>query len=204
MICVADLEFKEGVKYITRVRSTNIVQRTSKMSSDGFVVDSTPPIMGEVTHVENPLAGGAQAFTHSRISVEWSGFLDQESGIKKYHLCVGTQAGECNVVNFTDVGNTTSYTLGDLLLVQGETYFVSMKAENMAGLMSDVKSSSGVSVDKTGKVNFRLICTNGVAIKSWLVHRTFRLLFHFIARNFQVANVIAYLGFLSFSLHRLL
>lgn len=150
-ICIGNLEFKEGVKYITRVRSTNTVGRSSEMLSDGFVVDSTAPIMGEVRHVENPAAQvGGQVFTHAKISVEWGGFLDQESGVRRYHLCVGTEPSACNVLNFTDVENSTRYTLESLPLQQGETYFVSIKAENMAGLMSEVESSGGVAVDLTG------------------------------------------------------
>ena len=150
IICIADLEFQEGVKYETKIRSTNIVGLASELSSDGFVVDSTPPIMGEITHVENPPLEESSQFTSSEISVEWSGFLDKESGVQKYYLCIGTQPGGCNVMNFTDVGNSTSYSSRDLQLVQGETYFVSIKAENRAGLVSDVKSSTGVAVDKTG------------------------------------------------------
>ena len=162
IICIADLELQEGVKYVTTIRSTNIVGGTSELSSDGFVVDSTPPIMGEITHVENPPVGEAsKVFTDSEISVEWSGFLDKESGVQKYHLCVGTQPGECNVMNFTDVGNSTSYTLRNLLFVQGETSFVSIKAKNRAGLVSDVKSSSGVTVDKTGNLNVLLSTSFG-------------------------------------------
>lgn len=157
IICIADLEFQEGVKYVTKIRSTNIVGGASELSSDGFVVDSTPPIMGEITHVENPPSEESSQFTDSEISVEWSGFLDKESGVKKYHLCVGTQPGECNVMNFTDVGNSTSYYSRDLQLVQGETYFVSIKAENRAGLTSDVKCSSGVAVDKTGISELNLL-----------------------------------------------
>lgn len=152
MICIADLEFKEGVKYITRVRSTNNVGRSSEMFSDGFIVDSTAPSMGEVLHVENPPSKeGGEIFTHSKISVEWSRFVDQESGVQTYYICVGTQPNECNMVNFTGVGNSTSYSFSTLQLSQGETYFVSVKAENSAGLMSDVKSSTGVVVDMTGK-----------------------------------------------------
>ena len=63
---------------------------------------------------------------------------------------MGTQPGECNIMNFTDLGNASSYTLRNLQLFQGETYFVSIRAQNRAGLVSDVKSSSGVIVDKTG------------------------------------------------------
>ena len=150
IICIADLEFQEGVKYVTRIKSTNIVGRTSELSSDGFVIDSTPPVMGESIHVENPPLEESSQFTSSEISVEWSGFLDKESRVGKYYLCIGTQPRECNVMNFTDVGNCTSYSWQDLRLVQGETYFVSIRAENRAGLTSDVKSSDGVTVDETG------------------------------------------------------
>lgn len=149
-ICIVDLEFQEGVKYETRIRSTNIVGLASELSSDGFVVDSTPPVMGEVTHVENPPLEESSQFTSSGISVEWNGFFDKESGVRTYHLCIGTQPGGCNVLNSTDVGNSSSYSYQDLQLVQGETYFVSIKAKNRAGLVSDVKSSTGVTVDKTG------------------------------------------------------
>ena len=149
-ICIADLEFREGVKYETRIRSTNIVGLASELSSDGFVVDSTPPVMGEVTHVENPPLEESSQFTSAGISVEWDGFFDKESGVRTYHLCIGTQSGECNVLNFTDVGNSSSYSCQHLQLVQGETYFVSIIAKNRAGLISDVICSTGVAVDKTG------------------------------------------------------
>ena len=149
-ICIADLEFKEGVKYETRIRSTNIVGLASEFSSDGFVVDSTPPVMGELIHIENPPLEESYQFTNSGISVEWSGFSDKESGVRTYHLCIGTQPGGCNVLNFTDVGNSSGYSYQDLQLVQGETYFVSIKAKNRAGLVSDVTSSTGVAVDKRG------------------------------------------------------
>ena len=82
--------------------------------------------------------------------MEWDGFFDKESGVRTYHLCIGTQPGECNVLNFTDVGNSSSYSYQDLQLVQGETYFISVKAKNRAGLVSNVMSSTGVAVDKTG------------------------------------------------------
>ena len=62
----------------------------------------------------------------------------------------GTQPGECNILNFTDVGNSSSYSYQHPQLVQGETYFVSIIAKNRAGLISDVISSTGVAVDKTG------------------------------------------------------
>ena len=150
IICIADLEFQEGVQYKTKIRSTNIVGLASELSSDGFVVDSTPPVIGDITHLENPPLEESSQFTSSEISVKWNGFLDKESVVRNYYLCIGTQSGGCNVMNFTNVGTSSSYSWLDAQLVQGETYFVSIKAENRAGLVSDVKSSTGVAVDKTG------------------------------------------------------
>ncbi len=153
-ICVADLEFKEGVRYVTKVLAENNIGLSSELYSDGFVVDSTPPLMGEIIYTENsnPLVEEAEEqFTHSIIAVQWNGFWDKESGIRTSYVCVGTQPGECNGNNFTDVGNSTTHTFHDLQLVQGETYFVSVKAQNGAGLTSDVKTSDGIVVDKTGE-----------------------------------------------------
>ena len=153
-ICLADLAFREGVKYVTTIRSTNIVGRAGELSSDGFVVDSTPPIVGEIIHMKNPLVGESlEVFSNSEIFVRWSGFSDVESEIEKYFVCVGTQPGECNIMSFADLGNATSFILQNQRLAQGETYFVSIKAENEAGLVSDTVSSNGITVDNTGNLN---------------------------------------------------
>lgn len=152
-ICVADLEFKEGIKYITKIRAENYVRVSSELYSDGFVLDSTPPLIGEIFFIESStstIQGAAEHFTHSVIAVQWRGFWDKESGVHTSYVCVGTKSGECNLRNFTTVRNSTAYTFPDLPLVQEETYFVSVKVENGAGLTSDVITSDGIVVDKTG------------------------------------------------------
>ncbi|KAL9987450.1 hypothetical protein ACROYT_G001763 [Oculina patagonica] len=155
-VCVADLEFEEGITYVTKIRMENKVGLLTELYSDGFVVDSTPPFMGEITYVESSSSRVEKAeehFTHSLISVQWNGFWDKESGIRTSYVCVGTQPGECNIKNFTEVRNSTAYNFQNLSLDQGETYFVSVKVENGAGLTSDVKASDGIVVDKTGPIN---------------------------------------------------
>ena len=151
--CVADLEFKEGIAYVTKIRTENNNGLFTELYSDGFVVDSTPPVMGDIIYINssNPNADGAvECFTYSLITVKWNGFWDKESGIHTSYVCVGTKPGECNSKNFTDVRNSTTYTFQDLPLVQGETYFVSVTVENRARLTCDVKTSLGIVVDKTG------------------------------------------------------
>lgn len=155
-LCIADLEFKEGVRYVAKIRTENNVGLYTELLSDGFVVDTTPPFMGEIIYTDIPKQteeDTAEIFTNSQITVQWNGFWDKESGIQTCYVCVGTQPGECNIKNFTDVRNATSFTFQDLPLLQGERYFVSVKAENRAGLKSEVKTSDAVVVDKTGKLD---------------------------------------------------
>ena len=165
-VCVADLEFKGGIKYVAKLRVENYVGLSTERYSDGFVVDSTPPVMGEITISRSSittLEGTIEhvQFTHSLIVVHWNGFWDKESGIKVFYVCVGTKPGGCNSKNITEVRNATTYTLQDLPLVQGETYFVSVAAENRAGLTSNVKTSDGIVIDKTGTdtIFYNKICT---------------------------------------------
>ena len=150
---MADLEFSEEIKYTTKIRVENNVGLFTELYSDGFVVDTTPPFMGEIIYLDSssPRAEEAEEhFSHSLIAVKWNGFWDKGSGIHTFYVCVGTQPGQCNIKNFTEVRNCTTYKFQDLPLVQGETYFVSVVAENAAGLSSEVTTSDGIFVDKTG------------------------------------------------------
>ena len=152
-ICLADLDFKEGLKYVTKIRVKNNVDLFAELYSDGFVLDSTPPFVGEINYLgsSNPIVKeAAEHFTHSQIAVQWNGFWDKESGVRTTYVCVGTLPGDCNIKNFTDMRNSSTITFQDLLLIQGQTYFVSVKAENEAGLTSEVQTSDGIVVDKTG------------------------------------------------------
>lgn len=151
--CLADLEFKDGVRYMTIIRAENYVGLSTELDSDGFLVDSTPPLQGELIVNKNlkpTLEETSEQFTHSIIAVQWNGFWDKESGVQIFYVCVGTKPGDCNSKNFTAVIGSTTYTFHDLLLVQGETYFVSIKAVNRASLTSGIESSDGIVVDKTG------------------------------------------------------
>ena len=159
-ICVSDLEFEEGFKYVSKIRTENKAGLFKELFSDGFVVDTTPPFMSEIvyTHKSWTSLKGFQVFSHSQIAVQWDGFLDQESGIQRSYVCLGTTPGKCNIKNFTAMKNDTDCIFEDSLLIQGETYFISVKAENKAGLTSEVKTSNAIVVDKTGIVNRYTCC----------------------------------------------
>lgn len=151
---MADLDFKGGIKYLTKIKAVNLLGVSAEVFSDGFVLDSTPPLMGEVFFAEmfkSTIEGDTKHYTCSVIAAQWRGFWDKESGVRTSYVCLGTTSGKCNTRNFTMVQNTTAYTFTDAPLVQGETYFVSVKVENGAGLTSDIQTSEGILFDQTGK-----------------------------------------------------
>ena len=154
-VCISDLEFKEGFQYVTKIRTENKIGLFTELFSDGFVVDTTPPFTGEVVYTDKSRTSlkRFEVIAYSQISVKWDGFVDQESGIQRSYICLGTNPGECNIRNFTDVKNATSFIFKNLMPLQGERYFVSVKVENGAGLTSDVKTSDAIFIDKTGMVS---------------------------------------------------
>jgi chitodextrinase len=81
----------------------------------------------------------------SELSANWTESVDNESGISRYLYAIGTTPGETDLVGWTSTsdGTITSVTETELPLVEGVTYYFSVKAENGAGLLSNVTSSDG-------------------------------------------------------------
>src|SRR6185436_18315420 len=110
------------------------------------VVDNTPPPAGTV--FDGPGADIAVQNSTTTIVANWSGFVDPLSGILKYEVAVGTTPGGVQVEDFVDVGTATSASRGALPLVEGTTYYVTVRATNLVGLQS-VGTSDGVKIDLT-------------------------------------------------------
>jgi len=151
LVCMSSLAFTEGVKYITVVRSTNNVGLSTTLYSDGMLLDSTPPIAGKVQITSNDSSLLESYFASSVIDARWNGFWDKETSILKYYVCLGKRSGSCEVVNLTDIGQRTAYRFKSIELQHAATYYVSVVAENEAGLKSIITSSDGIFIDKTGK-----------------------------------------------------
>ena len=101
--------------------------------------DSTPPTLPVVTPTQLFLTKGAPLAFH------WSS-SDPESGIENYSYAIGTQPGLCDVANWVKAGIATSASRSDLTLTVGQSYYVSVKATNHVGLVSEVGTSPAVVV----------------------------------------------------------
>jgi hypothetical protein len=73
-------------------------------------------------------------------------------GIASYDWAIGSTSGGTEVQDWTSVGNVTTAEVSDLDLARGTTYYVSVRAVDGAGNVSDVVTSDGVMVEAAGPI----------------------------------------------------
>ena len=112
-----------GKKYFVTVTATNGAGVTTSITSDGVIVDDTPPSSGTVIDGldsdEDYLNG------EDDITAHWFGFKDLESGIDSYEvaLCNARSLSFCSKP-FTTVGKATNVTFTGKVACFWNTYQV--------------------------------------------------------------------------------
>lgn len=81
------------------------------------------------------------------LDANWSASADPHSDIAKYYYAIGSTAGATDILGWTDNGNVTTMNQTGLSLTVGNTYYISVKAENGAGLQSTVTTTDGITID---------------------------------------------------------
>lgn len=103
--------------------------------------------------IEAPTIGGVvtdgvyYSSTIRTPSLTWSSGADAHSGIFKYQIAIGTSSGATNIADWEDVTSSASGFLTGLNLVNGTTYFASVRALDAAGNVSSAINSDGWIVD---------------------------------------------------------
>nr|XP_006820035.1 PREDICTED: uncharacterized protein LOC102804825 [Saccoglossus kowalevskii] len=120
--------------------------------SNGVTVDWIPPEAGTVWIGR---VGQQYQTSTSHMYINWMGFTDIEesgaqmshdSGIQRYEYALGSFLGGVDVQDFVDVGVTNWAVAHTLHLLQGQSYYATLKAIDFVGL--SVKSiSSAVIID---------------------------------------------------------
>jgi PKD repeat protein/N-acetyl-anhydromuramyl-L-alanine amidase AmpD len=80
---------------------------------------------------------------NTELQANWTNSFDQHSDVARYWYAIGTSPGATDVLNWTDNYWYDTVRVTGLSLSYGTTYYFSVKAENGAGLMSNVTSSNG-------------------------------------------------------------
>ncbi len=78
------------------------------------------------------------------LSGNWSESQDPNSGISAYFYAIGTSIGGTDYLNWTNNGLSTNFTITNANLELGQSYYISVKSQNGAGLYSDISNSDGV------------------------------------------------------------
>ena len=80
------------------------------------------------------------------ISANWEASIDENSGILAYYYALGSSPGATDVIDWTNNSIETDFTEASPGLTIDETYYVSVKAENNAGLFSEITVSDGFTI----------------------------------------------------------
>ena len=148
---IQGLSLNHTKRYFVTVRATNQAGYSTMAASNGVLVDSTPPVGGEVRD-GGTLADIDFQADDTYMYANWDEFQDLESDVTRYAWCAGTAKGTCDIIPATDVGGRTSVSRQiHPSLTAGMAVFVTVSAHNGAGAITRV-SSDGFKVDSTPPV----------------------------------------------------
>jgi PKD repeat protein/N-acetyl-anhydromuramyl-L-alanine amidase AmpD len=141
-----DLEYQNqnSVSPAGRVKSIIIdsAYNISAITFEDVNIDWTNP--DNLSYVNDGIGSDIFTFTNNNtISANWNTSLDTNSDIAAYWYSIGTTSGATDVLNWTDNWFDTTMTHSGLNLVVGTIYYVSVKAQNGAGLFSNIFTSNG-------------------------------------------------------------
>ncbi|SVE17532.1 uncharacterized protein METZ01_LOCUS470386, partial [marine metagenome] len=134
------------VKIGTNVAQDDAGNGNTASTQFKLLYDGTPPQGGLVN--DGPGDDVDTQTINTSISASWTGFSDKGTGIAYYEWAIGTSAGGTDVQDWVNVGTDTTETNSSLSLADG-TYYVSVKATDNSGNVSEAVSSNGVIVDTT-------------------------------------------------------
>ncbi|VDI61828.1 polycystin 2 [Mytilus galloprovincialis] len=144
-----------GLRYYTTVTACNTAEMCTTVTSDGVIIDNSPPTPGTVQDGTGYYDTEYQSLKNY-ISAKWYGFDDAQSGLEKYEWRVGTKPGNGDIIPTIELHLTETAALLDsssynLSLPINTRMYITVRAYNKAGLWSE-SSSSGFSVDDTPPV----------------------------------------------------
>ncbi len=134
-----------GGQPVARVKTMviNAMEHISDLSGNELKIDWTPP--QPVSYVYDGTGADIDTtFDPHNISANWSSSADTNSDISNYWFAIGTSPEGTDVQDWLSVGTDTFVTASGFVALQNNvTYYVTVKAQNGAGLYSTPQSSDG-------------------------------------------------------------
>ena len=138
-----------GTTYYFGVKAVNGVGFDSAVTwSNGQLADNDYPT--DVPYVYDGTSSDIRYVSSlNALSANW-GASTHSSGITSYECAIGTTSGGTGISGWTSTGLNRSVTRSGLILTEGNTYYVSVRALNAIGYYSSVSVSNGQTADVTG------------------------------------------------------
>ncbi|XP_052095904.1 uncharacterized protein LOC127731085 [Mytilus californianus] len=133
------LNLQNGHEYFVKLTAFDFLDRSTTVNASPVTVDRTPPDTTGMSIIIN----GRHITNASEINTCWTGvFEDPESGIDYYEWGVGSKAGQDDVIPFhislQDCASSAEDSTHEL--INGHSYFISVKSFNKAGMMTIASS----------------------------------------------------------------
>ena len=150
-ISLSNLSLNDGTTYYASVRATDKANNVSLIKTgDGITIDLTAPITGTIS--SGTIADIIFTASSNSLLAKWTGFSDAISGIANYEYAIGTTSGGTNTKNWTSNGIDTTVTATSLTLTNGQVYFISVRATDLAGNISSAITTNGFTADLAGPI----------------------------------------------------
>ncbi|XP_078322971.1 uncharacterized protein LOC111122905 [Crassostrea virginica] len=143
------VHFGPGITYYTTVMACNTAEYCTIATSDGVIMDNSPPNIGVISDgkaIEDIEYQSIRNF----IDVRWFGFNDPQSGLAYYVWWAGTSPGGKEIMSERKIHVTETATALNLTPVMpvGQRIYITVRAVNRAGLFRDA-TSNGFIIDDT-------------------------------------------------------
>jgi hypothetical protein len=96
-------DLAENVTYYSNAIVTDYVGYSTSASSDSFMMDFSSPEQGYLS------IGNAYQSDTANVQFSWTGFIDEQSGIKAYHYGLGTEPGLDDVIPRTTLNLNANF-----------------------------------------------------------------------------------------------
>jgi len=140
----------DPLTYAAKIKSivSDSAQNISTIYYHDLNIDWTAPTaVGYVN--DGPGSDIDTSIITNQLEANWDMASDPHSGIASYSYSIGTSPGAIDVLPWTIGGASTSMLHGGLSLIVGQTYYISIRAENGASLTGNPLSSDGVVIVST-------------------------------------------------------
>lgn len=128
------------ISSITKDNANNL----SSIITQTLDVDWTKPVMTSVIMKDGTGTDIDTTYIGTQLDLNYTAAKDTNSSIASYSFAIGTTAGAQNITPWTANGLSLSAIKTGLSLVNGQKYYIMVKARNGAGLVSDSIVSDGV------------------------------------------------------------